>query len=110
MVFGVLIDAPIVVGGYFLMLRYRRQLPARLGRIKLPTSPVYAPLGSSDNAGRADQLHVIVVWYRSDSADVDDSPRGDLRAWSDIVENTHKERFSRHRGIQRVRGLHRSLG
>jgi hypothetical protein len=36
MVFGVLIDVSIVVGGYFFMFRYPRQLAARLGRIKLP--------------------------------------------------------------------------
>ena len=37
MVFGILIDVPIVVGGYFLMLRYQKQLTARLGRIELPS-------------------------------------------------------------------------
>jgi len=40
MVFGILIDLPIVVGGYFLMLRYRKQLTGRLGRIKLPSLAV----------------------------------------------------------------------
>jgi hypothetical protein len=40
MVFGILIDVSIVVGGYFLMLRYRRQLAARLARIKLPSLAV----------------------------------------------------------------------
>ncbi len=37
MVFGILIDVPIVVGGYFLMLRYRRPLATILAVTKLPS-------------------------------------------------------------------------
>src|SRR5213596_1641067 len=51
-----------------------------------------------------------MVRHRSDSADIDNSPRGDLRAQSGIVEDTCKERVSRHGLIQRVRGLHRGRG
>ena len=40
MVFDIFIDVPIVVGGYFLMLHCRKQLTARLGRIKLPSLAV----------------------------------------------------------------------
>lgn len=37
MVFGIFIDVPIVVGGYFLMLRYRRQLTDRFAWAKIPS-------------------------------------------------------------------------
>ena len=36
MVFGFLIDVPIVVGGYFFMLVYRKQLVLRLAKVPLP--------------------------------------------------------------------------
>ncbi len=35
--FGILIDVPTVVGGYFLMLRYRRLFASRLAGTKLPS-------------------------------------------------------------------------
>jgi hypothetical protein len=36
MVFGVLLDVPIMVGGYLFMAVYRRQLAAKLARVPLP--------------------------------------------------------------------------
>src|SRR5215831_15231813 len=37
MVFGFLIDVPIVVGGYFLMFKYRIRLGERLSSVRLPS-------------------------------------------------------------------------
>lgn len=36
MVFGVLIDVPLIVGGFLIMLFYRRRLTTILGRVPLP--------------------------------------------------------------------------
>jgi hypothetical protein len=40
LVFGILIDVPLIVGGFLLMLRYRKRLALTILRVKLPPLPL----------------------------------------------------------------------
>ena len=41
MVFGALIDVPLIVGGFLLMFRYRKRLALTILRVKLPPLALY---------------------------------------------------------------------
>ena len=41
MVFGILIDVPLIVGGFFLMFRLRKKLALDILRLKLPPLALY---------------------------------------------------------------------
>ncbi|HZY47428.1 MAG TPA: hypothetical protein VFE96_06490 [Candidatus Bathyarchaeia archaeon] len=44
MVFGVFIDVPLIVGGFFIMFRFRNRLARSILKVKLPTLALYLAL------------------------------------------------------------------